>query len=551
MVDDPLSLRIKGVANSLTMRPFVLAVLVCSAAYSAPVSTLPGPFHLRADGVNILDVSLPSYALGTATPRFEWAQSTAQSTRGATQSSFRIVVRQLRTGEEDLPVWDSGVVMSSTPAHTYDGAPLQPGGLYEWRVSTTLSGGVASALSEPGQFRVSLLSDADWTSPRGPTMPWLGDKPEGTLNLYRATFPVGALPKDAVFYVCGLGYSSVRVNGVPVPKMRLVTAPWTPNERFNGFSAIDILGMLKPNANNTITVGLGSGWRDQTKFQYKDSGELKGDKTMRVLRAQLRTSPSDVLLDTAGEGWQAATGPVKFDSVYDGEHYDARDEDEATLQWEPAPVLDATDSPQGAMLAWTSPPVEISRELAPVSIEKYSTDLSVVDFGANLAGVVQLTALQGCREGDSITMVHGEIMQHAGIPGLPNPDPKRVYTGNLRSAQATDIYTCSGKPGGETWSPRFTYHGFRFVEVSTAHRDPTKPPPRAVLTLTLTLPLMCPRGQHHARPTRHHHQGQPPAAPPALGSPAQDVGQVLFAHHHSPPADGPGRAALQLHDGPH
>ena len=105
------------------------------------------------------------------------------------------------------------------------------------------------------------------------------DKTRATLNVYRATFQVGA-PKDAVLYIAGLGYASVWVNGMAVPKMRLVTSPWTQNERLIGFSAIDVLPMLKPNTKNTITVGLGSGWRDQAKFPNKDN-DLKGDATHR------------------------------------------------------------------------------------------------------------------------------------------------------------------------------------------------------------------------------------------------------------------------------
>ena len=90
-----------------------------------------------------------------------------------------------------------------------------------------------------------------------------------------------------------------------------------------------------------------------------------------------------------------------------------------------------------------------------------------MDFGANLAGVVQLIGVK-CKSGDTITLHHGEILQHAGIPGLKDVDPKRVYYGNLRSAKATDVYTCRGDPGGETWHPRLTYHGFRFVEIQVS-----------------------------------------------------------------------------------
>eukprot|EP01062_Namystynia_karyoxenos_P058419 TRINITY_DN4996_c0_g1_i2.p1 TRINITY_DN4996_c0_g1~~TRINITY_DN4996_c0_g1_i2.p1 ORF type:complete len:1162 (+),score=273.79 TRINITY_DN4996_c0_g1_i2:93-3488(+) len=89
----------------------------------------------------------------------------------------------------------------------------------------------------------------------------------------------------------------------------------------------------------------------------------------------------------------------------------------------------------------------------------------VVDFGSNLAGVVRLKGVRG-PAGSNVTLRHAEILQHAGLPGLENPDPRRIYQDNLRVAKATDVYTMRGDAAGETWTPWFTYHGFRYVEVS-------------------------------------------------------------------------------------
>ena len=93
--------------------------------------------------------------------------------------------------------------------------------------------------------------------------------------------------------------------------------------------------------------------------------------------------------------------------------------------------------------------------------------LYVADFGSNLAGLVQLQGVQ-CTAGTTITLQHGEILQHEGLPDIPDPNPKRIYTGNLRTARATDVYTCAGLPDGETWAAHFTYHGFRYVEVTVS-----------------------------------------------------------------------------------
>lgn len=94
----------------------------------------------------------------------------------------------------------------------------------------------------------------------------------------------------------------------------------------------------------------------------------------------------------------------------------------------------------------------------------------VVDFGSNLAGVVELTLptnATALADLTNITLVHGEIMQHAGLPDVAAPDTDRVYTGNLRTARATDtfLFDAGGAAAGRSFRPRLTYHGFRFVEV--------------------------------------------------------------------------------------
>jgi alpha-L-rhamnosidase len=434
---------------------------VCCFAVPAAASTV-GPHALRADGTNIYDTGLPQYALGAAHPTFEWASPAAEH-RGSTQLWYQISLSEVTAAF----TWTSGRRHSEAAKHVYDGAPLVSGTLYEWRVTTFSSApGAAPEISAPARFRVSLLGKDPWAG-----VQWLGSD---TLNVYRATFELGDLPAEAIFYVCGLGYSSVAVNGMAFPGLKLVTAPWTNNEQLNGFSALDIKSLLRPNMNNTITVELGQGWRNTSIFVHKDK-DIGADTIQRVLRAQLRTSPADKFLSTGDATWTAAAGPVVEDSVYDGETFDASKADLDALSWIPAPVLADASAPQGKMIPWSSPPVQISRVIKPVGMTNPKPNIYVVDFGANLAGVVELRDVDNCQIGERVTLRHAEIMQHAGLPGLPNPDPTMIYQANLRSARATDTYLCA-KTGSAavTWSPKFTYHGFRFVEVDLTNAKGVK-----------------------------------------------------------------------------
>eukprot|EP00928_Gymnodinium_smaydae_P056529 TRINITY_DN3989_c0_g1_i2.p1 TRINITY_DN3989_c0_g1~~TRINITY_DN3989_c0_g1_i2.p1 ORF type:complete len:617 (+),score=128.45 TRINITY_DN3989_c0_g1_i2:1505-3355(+) len=111
------------------------------------------------------------------------------------------------------------------------------------------------------------------------------------------------------------------------------------------------------------------------------------------------------------------------------------------------------------MVAATFPGVQVTRRDSPVSITQPSAGVHVVDFGSNVAGVCSISVPKA----SIVSLKYGEIMQHAKLPTLKSPDPKRVYFGNLRSAAQNDTLVLT-EPIRDWW-PRFTYHGFRYVEV--------------------------------------------------------------------------------------
>jgi len=221
-----------------------------------------------------------------------------------------------------------------------------------------------------------------------------------------------------------------------------------------------------------VGVTLGYGWRGGI-FKRDDPGQSGYDNTLRVVRAQVWGTPKGASapqrLGHTGDGtWKAAAGPVVGDSVYDGETYDARKElpgwslpgyDDSA--WSKA-VVDA-DPPRGVMLPWTAPPVTVSRTVKPVSSWKVDNTF-VVDFGVRLAGWCEIHGMKGAA-GTVVTLRHAEILQHEGLPGVSNPDPKKIYQDNLRTAKATDTYTMKGDAAGENYRPTLTYHGFRYVAI--------------------------------------------------------------------------------------
>jgi alpha-L-rhamnosidase len=279
---------------------------------------------------------------------------------------------------------------------------------------------------------------------------WLGSANAST---YRARFDVPADAQSCTLFVCGLGYSSVSINGVPIPSttMHLLTSPWTNSERLNGFASIGltnalgagVLGFKMPSSesesvSNDITLLLGFGWRDTKPFPNKD-GDGGSDTIPRVVRSIVRCGLKDgsvkVVAQTGDNTWSVDVSPsaITFNSVYDGESYDARIAAEVQPSWTPAKALPAASAPKGAMRGWTSPPVAVSRTVSPSSSSRITQpypNIYVVDFGENLAGVVELMGIM-CNRGSTVTLRHGEIMQHSGLPDLKNPDP--VSNGYLHS----------------------------------------------------------------------------------------------------------------------
>jgi alpha-L-rhamnosidase len=158
------------------------------------------------------------------------------------------------------------------------------------------------------------------------------------------------------------------------------------------------------------------------------------------------------------ERWKASKGPIVDDDIYDGEVYDARLEKDGwdlpgydDSSWENARIV---EPPGGVMVSQaTFPPVRAIKTLQPVSISNPKPNVYVVDFGQNFTGWVRLT-VSGPR-GTEVRLRYAEVL---------NPDGT-INTAPLRGAKATDIYVLRGD-GVEVYEPRFTYHGFRYVEVT-------------------------------------------------------------------------------------
>ncbi len=279
----------------------------------------------------------------------------------------------------------------------------------------------------------------------------------------RREFTLRAAPQRAWLSCTAQGLYEARINGAKVGEQ--VLAPgWNDYRSRTYASTFDVTRMLREGP-NAIGVLLGDGWYSGRVglahlFEDLPGRGIYGRKPrfFGQLRLDYADGSSEVI--ATDEEWKSTlSGPILAADIYDGEQYDARRELEGFDQ----PGFDDKSWRKVALVTGFSPgvnaarnlPVTVREEIAPVGVQKRGENLWIHDFGRNLAGWCRIR-VEG-PAGTVVTLRHAEALDATGA----------LYTDNLRTARQTDRYTLKGA-GRETWEPRFTYHGFRYVEVQSA-----------------------------------------------------------------------------------
>lgn len=212
------------------------------------------------------------------------------------------------------------------------------------------------------------------------------------------------------------------------------------------YQSYDVTALLEQE--NTLLVTVAGGWA-VGEFLYERSSRLAADHPSLLLEVKIQYEDGREETIPTDESWLVTVdGPVRAASWYDGETYDAT-KSLAGAQWHPAKITSIRGKPR--ILSQYGPPVTVWNTLSPVSVAKAADGVWIFDFGQNFAGVLSLD-MQG-RQGQTVTARHAELLKDG-----------RLYTQPLRSAKAALTYTC--REGKQHYCPRFTYMGFRYVEIS-------------------------------------------------------------------------------------
>jgi alpha-L-rhamnosidase len=363
-------------------------------------------------------------------PRFSWVLEHTE--RGQRVSAYQILVA---TRSETLDgdrgdQWDSGKVESAESTQVaYSGKPLESGRTYYWKVRYWDKDGSASPYSQAAQFATGLLSPEEWKGQ------WIGGA-----NQLRTEFQLPEAAARARAYIIGLGYYELRINGAKVGTNVLDPA-WTTQDKRVLYVTYDVTRSLVRGP-NAVGVMLGQGWYGSRALLFQMNIELESGKRISIVSSR---------------SWKAKNGPITSDSVWDGETYDARLE---TPGWDRPGFDDAawsaaqkTQGPKGVVSAQMMPPIRVLDTMVPVALTNPKPGVYVYDMGQNFSGWARLR-VSGPR-GAEVRLRFSELIYDNGM----------INRDNLGSAKARDTYTLRGE-GRETYAPRFTYHGFRYVELT-------------------------------------------------------------------------------------
>ncbi len=381
--------------------------------------------------------------LHTTTPTLSWAIQAATS--GWTQTRAEVEL----------------TVDGATSRHVVEGqrsqrvawpfAPLPADSSASVRVRVTGSDGSSSELSEPIVLRTGPRAE-DWSGEFVTSNPQPED--HGTMRA-RRVFEAPDEIREAVLSVTAHGAYQAFVNGRRVGDEEFAPG-WTPYEHLLTYQSYDVTDLIEPGAANVLGAFVADGWFGE---EWGFSGFFrKFYEGPLALSAQLRIvdGAGDVSVLCTDEKWMASTSsPIVRASIYHGEDYDARLEDDAFTDlggqpdgFSPMTIVDAGDA---RLEPASSPPIRATERIPAQEVLTTPSGATVVDFGQNLAGWVELT-VEGA-SGDAVTLRFAEVLEDGELGTRP-----------LRTARATDTYVL--REGHQVWSPRFTYHGFRYVEVS-------------------------------------------------------------------------------------
>jgi len=404
-------------------------------------------------------------------PSLSWKMASTEA--GQRQTAYQILVASSpdKLSEQAADLWNSGKVNTDqSVAVKYRGEALNSRQRCYWKVRVWDKNGRPSDYSQPAFWEMALLSPDDWQAQwlRHPDFLDSLHEPKPA-PFFRNTFTADKKINSARAYVTGLGYFEMYLNGQKVSDHKLDPVKTRYDKAVN-YLMFDVQDYLQE-GDNALGMVLGTGWYNHfadAAWQF-DQAPWRDYPT---LLCQLEITYEDGSQQTVASdrAWKTSQGPITYDGIRNGEHYDARKEQpgwsEAWFddsEWKSAV---AVAGPEGELRAQQLPAIKEMEEIKPVSITEIKPGVYVFDLGQNIAGYSRLSVAGPA--GTEITLKHGERLYPDG-----SVEQKQILRFLKTGEAQTDKYILKGQ-GQEVWNPRFVYHGYQYVEVSGLPVKPTK-----------------------------------------------------------------------------
>jgi len=410
-------------------------------------------------------------------PRLSWKIAPAKG-RATVQTAYQILVSSTEIGarNNEADLWNSGKVPSDSSINiSFKGKALESYSKVYWKVKVWSAQG-DSATSAINQWRMAMLTNEEWKAN------WIGldtfsqgDAPRRQQTRLAARYlrkevSIGKELRQATAFISGMGLYELYINGEKIGNDVLSPTATDYNHEVP-YNTYDITEHLFKDR-NAIGVILGNGrFFNLRDFKGKPNPvtnipQINYGFPKMILQIRLEYTDGSISYVHTDQTWKVTDkGPIRANNEYDGEEYDARKElsgwDKPGYNDQNWSQVELVKAPPGKLYAQKNENIRIKETLRPKTIHKTARGSYILDMGQNMVGWLRIK-VRG-QAGDTVRMVFSER--------LKNKDT--LYVANLRDARATDTYVLKGN-GNESWAPRFTYHGFQYVELNGLKYEPSK-----------------------------------------------------------------------------
>ncbi len=472
--------------QSFTVLLLVSSILLCCCSCALVEKSLSRTLtaeNLRCEyQVNPLGIDVEN-------PRLSWTLES--DIRGQRQTAYQVIAS---TSLKDLKAnrgiqWDSRKVISSNSIQViYQGKPLSSATRYYWKVRVWDKDGNSGSWSRPAWFETALLNQNDWNAK------WINDGKKNPLTdddfykfdpapLFRKDFVLDRPVKQARLYITGLGYYEASINGNRIGD-HLLDPGWTKYSKRVYYSTYDVTGKLQ-DGGNCLGITLGNGWYNPLPLRMWGRRNIRENLPVGRPRliAQLHITYADGSTQSiiSDENWKVTEGPILRNSIYLGEVYDGRKEisgwDKPGFDDSAWPNAAQAAEPIGKLVAQPLEPVRVTATIKPIKITEPEKGVYIVDMGQNFTGWASFKF--DLEEGTRVNLRYGELLYEDGtlnpmtsvcgqIKGKAN-DSLESHPG---VAWQKDVYIAGGNGSG-VYTPCFTFHAFRYIEITGCPVKPT------------------------------------------------------------------------------